>query len=244
MQFRPTQSGPLSATLNVSASPGGATSATLTGTGGGSAALAISPPSQDFGTVALGSSSAIFTFTVTNTGGAPTGPLNGTITGLNGTQFTFGPGQSSSCTFTTILAAGATCTVEMVFRPTQSGPLSATLNVSASPGGATSATLTGTGASCTHQNGLGQTYNDCVNALGNPGVGASYNLTMAQEAAGAAAQLQGTISQGTCAGGFLAVVRSGPSGSAVWIYTGALAGYVRFEATGAFCPSTVDVTWN
>src|SRR5207249_326760 len=38
---------------------------------------------------------------------------------------------------------------------------------------------------CSHFNGVGQNYDDCADALGMPGSGSSYNLTMASKAAAA-----------------------------------------------------------
>ena len=177
---------------------------------------------------------------MTNSGGGPTGPLTLTLTGANAAQFqSFG----NTC-FGASLAAGGSCIVQLLFAPTLSGSLSASLNVSATPGGSASSTLTGSGANCTHQNGLGQTYTDCTNALGTPGTTATYNALMAQEAATAAVQLGGDastqITLGTC-GGNSVLTRTGTLGTATWAYAGTAVGHVTL---GAFCPSVANPTWN
>ena len=110
------------------------------------------------------------------------------------------------------------------------------------------------GSSCqpAHSNGigatgLGQTYYDC-NPLGTPGTESSYTQTMAAEAR-AAAPPGITDGTGTC-GGEGAVVRSYSDHCYVWIYSGTLAGYVRYNdvnAMGNFClcpTSNSYPTWN
>src|SRR5439155_22003655 len=101
------------------------------------AVLALTPALQDFGAVTLGSQSADIDFTVSNTGsstsGAPTTTLSDT------TNYTL---TSNACTGT--LVVGASCKIKVRFTPMGvSGLKSATLGVSASPGGNASASLSG-----------------------------------------------------------------------------------------------------
>jgi len=142
VKFAPTTAGAKAASLTIGASPGGAAVSTLSGTGIASGALSISPASQDFGGVLQGTSSAApFTFTVTNTGGAPSGTLTTRILPLAGTEFTV---VSDTC-LNMVLAAGGTCAVIVRFSPGSAGPKTATLEVSGNPGGTAPASLTGTG---------------------------------------------------------------------------------------------------
>jgi len=125
--FSPTSVGDKSAVLSVSA---GATvlgtfqiggTGTIPPTG---AALGMTPPQLDFGTIGVGTVSATQTFTVTNTGGTATGALSVTNTGVGGaSQFTF------TTTCQAALAAAATCQVVVTFKPTIAGSASATFTV-------------------------------------------------------------------------------------------------------------------
>ena len=80
------------------------------------------------------------TFTVTNTGPAPTSVIAARLSGADATQFRV---ESDSCTGTS-LAAGATCTVTASFAPTLSGTPTALLSAKADAGGTASALLSGT----------------------------------------------------------------------------------------------------
>ncbi len=148
----------------------------------------------------------------------------------------------------------------MWFSPTQSGPATATITISGGAGVVAIATLNGTGDTCilVHQNGLGQTYIDCA-ALGSPGFGGTYNLTMAVEAASSYPITAGTITGGTVAtaifcpgalGASAVVIASGPSDAAAWAWFGPLAGHVshNFAIVGGLaqptCPLLTDPTWN
>lgn len=138
--FSPTTTGPLAAQLDISGMPGGTRAVALTGQGAFPAALSITPMTFDFRGVGLGSSSMPTTFTVTNTGGSPTGAPSVAVTGPDGAMFT-----QSGTTCGAALAPAGTCTVTLVFVPTTTGPRSATLEVRASPGGQASATLSANG---------------------------------------------------------------------------------------------------
>jgi hypothetical protein len=140
VRFLPTAAGARAATLSVSATPGGTASSSLSGTALAPAALTVTPATQGFGSVVIGSASADTTLTVQNSGGVASGPVAATLGGANAGDFAIG---ASTCTGA--LSAGATCTVAVHFAPTSAGAKAATLAVSASPGGSASAALTGTG---------------------------------------------------------------------------------------------------
>lgn len=143
VKFSPTSStlGAKSASLDVSATPGGMASATLSGTSAAQASLAITPSPKDFGTVPQNTSSTPVTFTVTNNGGVASGTITMSVSGTNGTDFVM---SNDTCS-TTTLAAGGTCTVDVTFTPTTATMESATLTATATPGGPATSNLTGTG---------------------------------------------------------------------------------------------------
>jgi hypothetical protein len=95
--------------------------------------FAITPTTMDYGTVRVGTTTAAFTFTITNSGGTAGTP---TVTpgGANAGEF-----AATGCT--TSVAAGASCTLSVTFAPGGVGGRAGTIGV-----GSTTATLSGTGA--------------------------------------------------------------------------------------------------
>ena len=140
--FAPSSVGAKSAGIEASASPGGTASASLSGSGAAPANLTISPTSHDFGTHATGTASAPNTFTVTNSGGVPSGTISTSLSGTDAGQFAKPPDGCNG----QALAPGASCTLDAVFAPLSVGAKSASLQASASPGGTASASLSGSGA--------------------------------------------------------------------------------------------------
>jgi len=143
--FTASSAGPKSATLNVSATPGGSASAALTATALAPAALSISLASFTFASTTVGATSAVQNFTVTNDGdatAATTTVLSAALSGTNTSEFTI---SANSCTAT--LAGKASCSVSVAFKPTSAGVKGATLTVSGAPGGSVTAMLGGTGLS-------------------------------------------------------------------------------------------------
>ncbi|MFW5739547.1 MAG: choice-of-anchor D domain-containing protein, partial [Myxococcota bacterium] len=132
--FSPSALGTRAATLQVFSSPGGTVQAQLSGEGG-DAQLSIDPLSHDF-VDAIGSS---VTFAVTNNGAVDTGVPQVAIQGVDAAEFTI---DGNGCAFA--LGAGASCSVQVSFHPSSPGSKSASLQVSASPGGTVVAPLTGT----------------------------------------------------------------------------------------------------
>ncbi|MCC6997681.1 MAG: choice-of-anchor D domain-containing protein [Deltaproteobacteria bacterium] len=136
-RFDPTGSGAKSASLSATASPGGTINSTLNGTGLAQAVLSLSPPSQGFGSVPIGSSSAPITFTVTNNGEVVSGSPVVSKSGTDAAAFTI---SNNNCT--SGIAASSSCTFQVTFNSTGSaGSRSASVTVTASPGGAPSSTL-------------------------------------------------------------------------------------------------------
>ncbi len=164
VRFLPTTMGAKAATLRVRATPGGDITATLQGTAVPPGALSLAPASADFGGVVLGSSSSTLTFTATNTGGAATGLITVALGGTSANQFAK---ISDTCSATSVAPAG-TCTVSYQLRPTTAGGKTASLVISASPGGTATASLTGAGLAPAQLSGSATTA-----ALGTVDVGFS-----------------------------------------------------------------------
>jgi hypothetical protein len=142
--FSPKASGALSATVNVTDNASGSPQkVTLTGTGT-TPTVSLSPTSLSFSSTAVGSSAATKTVILKNTG-AGTLLLNGagqgiSMTGTNATSFS----QTNNCAGT--IAAGASCTITVTFKPQASGSLSAKISVADNATGSPqTAALTGTG---------------------------------------------------------------------------------------------------
>jgi hypothetical protein len=101
------------------------------------ASISIFPTSQDFGSQSL--STTTRSFTIANVGGSPSGLPVPTITGPNAASFSLGANTCAGA-----LPPAASCQIDVNFRFVGSaGPQSATLNVTAVPGGMVSAAMTG-----------------------------------------------------------------------------------------------------
>lgn len=124
--FAPVASGAAAGTLTVTDALRSQT-VPLSGTGLLLPAIGVSPSTLSFPAQQVGVAGSPLTLTVTNTGGAPMASLNFSITGTAAGSFSTG---ATSCAAT--LAAGASCTVQVVFTPAATGFSSATLTV-ASP---------------------------------------------------------------------------------------------------------------
>ena len=104
----------------------------LTNDGG---AATLTPASKDFGSEAVGFTTAPQSFTWTNNSTFPTSVTGVTVTG------DFQVSGTNGCT---LVAAGGTCQISLTFTPTVLGARTGTLSVSSGSGTATAA-LTGTG---------------------------------------------------------------------------------------------------
>ncbi|GAA3765326.1 choice-of-anchor D domain-containing protein [Terriglobus aquaticus] len=155
----PNSAGPQPASLVVSfPSPLASVSSALTCTGATSAApgASLSPATQDFGSLTVGATSATETFTLASTGTAALNLQSIAIGGTDASSFVITGGSCSTAQHATVrsarggvrsaaaVAAGASCTVTVVFTPGHSGASSATLSITDDAGTQTSA-LTGTG---------------------------------------------------------------------------------------------------
>ena len=142
--FLPVGAGVAHGTLNVTDGLG-TQSVPLTGTvisGGASG----TPVIIDFGSVRVGERSQAATATVTNTGNADLNVGNLSLTGSNSGDFVILKGRRTTCAYAR-LPVGATCTVQLAFRPTATGARSALLLVASDdPVSPVGVFLTGTGA--------------------------------------------------------------------------------------------------
>lgn len=116
--FSPTQKGSATGTLAL-VDAAGTQIVTLNGTGASPATDTLSPTSLGFPATATGSESAAQTVTITNSGGVP-------LTGIS--VSVSGPFQTTS-TCGTQLAAQSTCSVSVIFAPTQTGNITGTLSI-------------------------------------------------------------------------------------------------------------------
>jgi hypothetical protein len=141
VSFKPTASGALSGTLTITDNATGSPQkVTLTGSGTAVPVLKLSATTLAFGTVKVGSSSAIQIVTLTNSGTAVVELDSITLGGTNTTSFL----ALNTCGAT--LTAGATCTVYAEFTPTVTGALTASLSiVSNGSGSPQTVAFTGTG---------------------------------------------------------------------------------------------------
>lgn len=134
--FAPTATGTLTGTVTVtytstsSATPQ-TTTITLSGTGtAGTATVTVTPSSLTFGSQALSTTSTALSVTVTNAGTAAVNFSGFTISGANAEDFSVPlPSSGAGCSATGTLAAGASCTINVVFTPGAAGTRTATLNI-------------------------------------------------------------------------------------------------------------------
>src|SRR5881394_759126 len=104
------------------------------------AQLSIDQTALAFGAVRVGAVGLPTTITITNVGGRPTGLLETAFSGIDPSSF---PITSTTCS--SELAPGASCQLAVAFAPKAMGARSASLIVSASPGGTLMTMLTGNG---------------------------------------------------------------------------------------------------
>jgi hypothetical protein len=137
--FTPTTGGTRTASLNVSGNSAPAVpSVNLIGIGGLPKAT-FSVTSLTFAPQLALTSSAAQSVTLSNTGGAPLSISGVSIFGIGTIDFT----QTNNCGVS--LAAGASCTINVVFTPSTRGARSATLSLSSNFSPAPNVSLSGTG---------------------------------------------------------------------------------------------------
>jgi hypothetical protein len=138
--FEPTASGVQKGTLTVTTSVNTPLSVALTGTG---TVMSFSPSSVTFGDQTVKTSSSPQAVTVLNVGTAAITITKIGITGSHVTSFS----ETSNCPISpSTLAAGATCTVNVVFTPQLTGSITANLSLLDTGGGSPQKiVLSGTG---------------------------------------------------------------------------------------------------
>ena len=139
VKMTPNGTGARNASLNVRATPGGNAVATLRGTGLAPGMLTLSPQPGVFGTVDVGGTPGDVPFKATNTGGAATSAVTLSLTGSASLSL-----KNDTCTNMTV-AAGGNCTFDVVFTPAAYGPASGNISATATTGGTSATTLSGTG---------------------------------------------------------------------------------------------------
>ena len=122
--FKPTAEGQQDASVTITDDTSDGSN-TLTLTGSGSLPTAtLSPNNDSFGTITVGKSSSAKVSTLTNTSSSYLLTVSSiAITGTNAADFS----QTNSCPIGKTLAAGATCTISVTFKPSASGTRTATL---------------------------------------------------------------------------------------------------------------------
>ena len=135
--FTPTVKGARTGVLELTDNaPTNPQTVALKGTG---VSITLSPTSVNFGSEAIGQSSAPQTFTISNVSTASVTVNSISISGAT-TDYSI-----SANTCGASLAAGANCSLNVVFDPTKTGKRNGKLTVSNNGGAAATATLTGTG---------------------------------------------------------------------------------------------------
>ncbi len=140
--FKPVAIGTRTAAVTITDNATGSPqSVALSGTAvAAPAAVSLSPTALTFASQAVGTSSTSQVVTLKNTGGTTLTVSSFAVTGTNNGDFT----QTHTCG--TSLAAGASCTLAVTFKPTAPGTRTAALSIADSASGSPqSVTLTGTG---------------------------------------------------------------------------------------------------
>ncbi len=139
VRFAPTGLGAKSASLTVSASPGGMAVAQLSGTGITQGTLTITPSTKDFGMVQQMMLGATQIFSIQNTGQATTGVLTTTLAGADGPNYST---LANNCNGHTLLA-GDICSVTIQFAPVTPGNKLVSLSITGANGESGVAQLSG-----------------------------------------------------------------------------------------------------
>jgi Cep192 domain 4 len=121
------------------------------------ATLSLTPATQDFGSVALGQTSAVVVFTVVNRGTSPTKGLSLGLGGNGASNFAITVNNCGAA-----LSPGGTCAVSVNFAPRSIGAKAATLDLKSNPGGMVRSNLSGTGNSGLLTCSTGQTMQNGV----------------------------------------------------------------------------------
>jgi hypothetical protein len=128
--FKPTQSGPQTGTLTESDLVSTGQTVSLSGTGLKPPEFSVTPASLTFAAQQVGVASSPQTVTIKNIGEADAAGLDVAITNQQPAGSFSIPASTSTCGAT--LAAGSTCTVQVVFTPVTAGGAQATLSITSS----------------------------------------------------------------------------------------------------------------
>ena len=149
--FTPTATGTLTGAVTVTYTSTGSTTPqtttiSLTGTGG-TTTVTVTPSSLTFGSQAVSSTSAPLNVTVMNTSTAAVNFAGFAISGADAEDFAAPlPTSGAGCNPAGTLAAGAGCTISVLFTPGANGARTATLNIADNATGSPQAVaLSGTG---------------------------------------------------------------------------------------------------
>ncbi len=136
--FRPKARGVRTASISIADNASGSPqTVALSGT---ATVVTLSAASINFGTEAVGKTTAPNTLTLTNGAGIALGVSSITITGANPTDFA----QTNTCGNS--VAANATCTISVTFTPTKKGARAASVSIADTGGGSPqTVSLSGTG---------------------------------------------------------------------------------------------------
>jgi len=135
-----------------------------------SAAVTLTPSSLTFAAQDLGTTSAPQSINVANTGNASLFINSAQVKGANPLDFT---AVSDGCSGLT-LAAGASCTMSITFKPTNTGTRSATLIVTDNaPNSPQTASITGTGTGTTPTLALDNRFFSCAHGVCDVGAGSN-----------------------------------------------------------------------
>src|SRR5262249_49767675 len=140
LAFTPAAAGARSATLGVSATPGGLALAALDGLGLAPGSLVVTPGVQDFGTALTESQGGELGFTVRNTAETPTGTLSARPFHGDHSRVT-----QDGCAGA--LGGVASCAIKVRFEPHGVGGANDTLIITDAGGGNAAAQLIGRGLS-------------------------------------------------------------------------------------------------
>jgi subtilase family serine protease len=140
LQFKPARTGVRSADLTVTdTAPGSPQQVPLSGIG---TTAELTPTSESFGSVTVGTTSTAKMVTLKNVGTTAITINSITVTGTEAGDF---PETATTCTGS--LAAAASCTISVTFKPTVTGKRSATLKVTDNAAGSPQqVSLSGTGS--------------------------------------------------------------------------------------------------
>ena len=125
--FTPAAAGSRTATLTIAHNAGGTSAISLVGTGAPAAAAArVAPMSLSF-TQTINTTSIAQAVAVSNTGGLPLTLGAIAIAGGNAAEFSIG--AASTCAVGTVLNGGATCNLQLTFRPIAAAARTAVLSI-------------------------------------------------------------------------------------------------------------------